>query len=107
MTGDGLEISSQRTGTIVRIVAVGEIDLATASRLRDHTRFHLADHAEIVVLDLTQVTFLDSSGLYALLQTAQADPHRLRILPGAACLRLFDIAGVRDELPLLDAEPLS
>jgi anti-anti-sigma factor len=98
---DLLQITSKRTGTTVRVIATGEIDLATVSMLRRHTSFYLADHAEIVVLDLSAVSFIDS-GLHALLQAAQDQGDRLRIIPSPACLRLFDIAGVRDRLPLID-----
>jgi anti-anti-sigma factor len=99
---DLLQITSKRTGTTVRVIATGEIDLATVSMLRRHTSFYLADHAEIVVLDLSAVSFIDSSGLHALLQATEDDGDRLRIIPSPACLRLFDIAGVRDRLPLID-----
>jgi len=101
---DLLHITSRRTGMTVRVIATGEIDLATVSMLRRHTSFYLADHAEIVVLDLSAVSFIDSSGLHALLQAAQDHGDRLRIIPSPACLRLFDIAGVRDLLPLIDAD---
>jgi anti-anti-sigma factor len=99
---DQLELTSKRTGTTVRVIASGEIDLATVSMLRRHTSFHLADSAEIVVLDLSAVSFIDSSGLHALLEAAQSHGDRLRIVPSPACLRLFEIAGIRDHLPLID-----
>ena len=102
MISDGLQINGRRTGTTVRITASGEIDIATAPRLREYASRHLADDAEIVVLDLTDITFIDSSGLHALLQAAAHEGNRLRIMPSPACLRLIDIASVRDRLPLID-----
>jgi anti-sigma B factor antagonist len=101
---DLLQITSKRTGTTVRVIAAGEIDLATVSMLRRYTGFYLADHAEIVVLDLSAVSFIDSSGLHALLQAAEHHGDRLRIIPSRACLRLLDIAGLRDLLPLIDGD---
>jgi anti-sigma B factor antagonist len=105
MSADGLSISSERTGTTVRITASGEIDLLTAPQLRKHTTHHFGDHAEIVVLDLTGVTFIDSTGLHVLLQAADDGDGRLRIVPGAACLHLVDVVGVRGLLPLIDSDP--
>lgn len=101
--GGSLAITTQRTGTTVRIMVGGDLDLATAPDLRECLRGQLADHAEIVVLDLADVSFIDSSGLRVLLEAVSGDGGRLRIVPSATCLRLFDIAGVRDRLPLIDA----
>jgi anti-anti-sigma factor len=97
-----LELTVQRTGTTVRIIASGELDLATVSQLREHTSRQLGDSAEIVVLDLTAISFIDSSGLHALIEAAAQAPGRLRILPSPECQRLFDITGVGDRLPLID-----
>lgn len=33
---------------------------------------------------------------------ARRGPNRLRIVPSMACLRLFDLEGVRHLLPLID-----
>jgi anti-anti-sigma factor len=101
MVHDGFAISSQCTGTTVRITVAGELDIATATHLREHTSRPLAEPTELVVLDLTDVSFIDSSGLHALLDAAAQGDSRLRIVPSPVCLRLFDIAGVRDRLPLI------
>jgi len=101
MLHDDFAISSQYTGTTVRIIVSGELDIATATHLREHTSRQLAEPAELVVLDLTDVSFIDSSGLHALLDAAAQDDSRLRIVPSPICLRLLDITGVRDQLPLI------
>lgn len=101
MLDDGFAISSQCTGTTIRLTVSGELDIATARHLREHTSRQLAGPTEIVVLDLTDVSFIDSTGLHALLDAAAQDDGRLRIVPSPVCLRLFDIAGVRDRLPLI------
>ena len=102
---DYLTITSERTGTTARITAAGELDIATAPSLRQHMVPLFADHAEIVVLDLTAISFIDSAGLHALLDIADQDGDRLRIVPCPTCLRLFEIAGVLDRLPLIDSPP--
>ena len=101
----GFAMTSERTGTTVRIVVSGELDLATAPLLREQTDRQLADHAEFVVLDLADVAFIDSSGLRELLlAVAYQDGARVRIVPSPHCLRVFEMAGVRDLLPLIDTE---
>lgn len=101
MLDGGFAISSHSMGTTVRITVFGELDVATAPRLREYTSRQLAESAELVVLDLTDVSFIDSSGLQVLLRAAAHDDRRLRIVPSPVCLRLFDIAGVHDRLPLI------
>ena len=101
MLDDGFAIRSERTGTTARIVVSGELDIATATHLREHMSRQLAEPTELVVLDLTDVSFIDSTGLYALLDAAAQDATRLRVVPSPVCLRLFELAGVRDRLPLI------
>jgi anti-anti-sigma factor len=65
VTDTPFELRSSRIADAVVVAIVGEIDMATApevSRAIDATR----DDASRVVVDLTEVTFLDSSALNAL-----------------------------------------
>jgi anti-anti-sigma factor len=62
------------------------------------------EHAEAVVVDLTEVAFMDSTGLSALL-TFEADlgarRRRLAIAcPEGAARLVLDVAGVAERLPL-------
>lgn len=98
---DDLAVTTERTGTTVRIIASGELDLATVPKLREQTDLCLADHAEIIVLDLSDISFIDSTGIHAVLEAAQRGPDRVRIIPSAVCLRLFDIVGLTARLPLI------
>jgi anti-sigma B factor antagonist len=50
-------------GDAAVLVASGDIDLATAPRLRDRLQELLAGGAQRVVVDLAAVTFIDSIGL--------------------------------------------
>jgi anti-anti-sigma factor len=97
-----LRIAVERTGTTIRVAASGEVDISTVEHLREQLRLQLATDAEIVVADLSDVTFIDSSGLHALLDAASQESERLRIIPGAAALTLFMISGTAGRLPLVD-----
>ncbi len=86
-----------------RVVAEGEIDLDAAPELRAALGVAERGAAPAVVLDLSQVTFIDSSGIGVLVEAAQradADGHRLSIIAGPAVDRVIEIAGLRDRLPL-------
>jgi anti-sigma B factor antagonist len=54
-----------RTGDATLICVRGEIDIATCERLRDAIEPHLGPR-QSVILDLSGVEFMDSSGLHVL-----------------------------------------
>jgi anti-anti-sigma factor len=63
----------------------------------------LARDARALTVDLSGVTFVDSTGLRYLLtlaQHARRDAFDLELVPPAASvMRLFDLTGTRDVLP--------
>jgi anti-anti-sigma factor len=76
----------------------GELDLATAPDLEAV----LAAQAGLVVVDLRKLSFIDVRGWRVLLETearCRQDGMDLRFIPGEVVRRLFDAAGVPDELP--------
>lgn len=62
---------SSRSEDSLQIVSVAEarIDAAVAIEFKDAMRSETEDGADIVVLDLSQVEFIDSSGLGAIVAT--------------------------------------
>ena len=79
----------------------GEIDMATCARLRDAIEPHLGP-AQMIVLDLSGVEFMDSSCLGVLLQargTLTADGGSLVLRnPSEAARRLLTAAQAQDLL---------
>jgi anti-sigma B factor antagonist len=83
-------IARPRTGFAV-LAVVGEIDTLTAPPLEQALRELLADpEPETLVIDLTGVTFMASSGLAVLIRGAHraaARDLRLRLVPGSRAVR--------------------
>ncbi|AWI84146.1 anti-anti-sigma factor [Alloyangia pacifica] len=68
-------------GTEPQIIAVGEprIDAAVAIQFKDAMRAALSSEAGRVILDLSQVEFIDSSGLGAVVAVKKAMPPPQRL----------------------------
>jgi len=94
-----IEIESSARYTIVRVS--GDVDLASAPRLRQSLS-ELGSGVAVVVIDLSGVTFMDSSGLSVLLSMreqllAPDESTQLRlVISQSALTRLFDVTGLND-----------
>jgi anti-sigma B factor antagonist len=94
-----LTISTQRDGHTLTFTLSGELDLGSATELRDTVGRELATHdSNAIVLTLAQVTFLDSSGLGCLVSlhkdaTEQGKTFRLQSLPDGA-RRIIELGGL-------------
>ncbi|SNT16934.1 anti-anti-sigma factor [Streptosporangium subroseum] len=62
-----LQLASEYANGSVVITVAGELDLATRSDLCDYVHHILNIHADTVIIDLAGVTFIDASGLSALI----------------------------------------
>ena len=62
-----LALSTHQVDDLAIVTVGGEVDLDTASQLGDHALDAVRDVSPHVVLDLTGVTFMDSTGLKVLL----------------------------------------
>ena len=82
---------------VAHVAVVGELDLATASTLGDELDEVERDSVRDVMLDMRDVTFVDSTGLNVVLQAwtrAQQNGHRLVVVGASrSTRRLCHIAG--------------
>lgn len=85
----------------------GELDLAAASTFEDELTRALGSGAQIIVVDLKELDFIDSTGLSVLVrghQQAQESGVELGLInPGAQVERLLSLTGLADRLTLNDA----
>jgi anti-anti-sigma factor len=65
------DITVEQRGSAVHLRLRGELDISTATRLEDDLQRIEAERPELIVLDLKELSFMDSTGL-RLLITADA-----------------------------------
>ena len=90
----------------VRLRAQGELDLSTVPTL-EQALAALDAGTSAGLLDMTGVTFMDSSGLRLLIlanERAQATGRQLSIVPSSAVALVVDQVGLRSTLPLVDPQ---
>lgn len=98
-----LSIHDRRDGDFHVIALAGDIDIETARELRAHFVENVTDPATRVVVDLSDVEFMDSSGLGALVGGWQIvrDSGELRIAgANPAVERVFTITGMHEVFAL-------
>jgi anti-anti-sigma factor len=75
--------------TVVRII--GEVDLSNAWSVSQAMRDAISNQAHRVVIDLTEVGYLDSAGIRILFELARSladhDQRLIVVLPGGATIR--------------------
>jgi len=83
----------------------GDVDLATVGALRNELSGAL-DRASKVVLDLREVTFMDTQGLAAVIEAEQASTGTgtpfVVVRAPATVHRLFDMIGLTERLTVVD-----
>jgi anti-sigma B factor antagonist len=108
MTGFGLTIEELDQSTVV-IAVRGELDLAHAYTFDEELRTVEARHPASIVIDLRQLTFLDSCGLARLLaarRRARRHGHRLLLVRGSATIqRLFALTAVDEAFEMVAEVP--
>lgn len=100
MEAETLQIQVDRTTDTVTVVATGEVDLRTCGELEAGLDDALATGAGPVVLDLSGITFIDSTGLRVLIVAHQQGIDRARPVvmwrPAPNVSRLFAVTGLKD-----------
>jgi anti-sigma B factor antagonist len=97
-TSDALELEVTNRGPHVTIRIGGEIDLATSARLATTLDHYGNDGSSAVTLDLSRVTFFDSSGVRVLVDAVhgleQSDRTFALAQPSTAVRRVLEMSGV-------------
>jgi anti-sigma B factor antagonist len=109
MTQAPFEIVVDEHETYVHVRMEGEFDLAAVEAV-ETTLLPLEERFRVVVLDLRGVSFLDSTGMRAIVSAdarSRKNRFELKIVRGPeAVQKLLYLAGLDKILPLIDAEDL-
>ena len=110
MQGFGLIIDELEPGS-ARIALYGELDLAHAYTFDEELRGVEAAKPSRIVLDLRELTFLDSCGLARLLaahRRARRDGRRLLLVRGATAVqRLFAMSALEETFEMVSEPPVA
>lgn len=85
------------------LILKGELDLVCAPNLDGALQQLCTDRTEALTLDLSEITFMDSTGLRAILLAEElCEKHdcKLVLIPGSRQVqRLFEVTGLLERLP--------
>lgn len=99
-----------RTGDSVTVAPQGEIDWDTVLSLEPALEDAVAQGGlRRLVVDLTQVTFIDSSGINLLIQTVErcreGGIEPVLVKPELHVFHVFEVLGLQDVLPFAEQAP--
>jgi anti-anti-sigma factor len=101
----GFEYETRREGDIVRVVLTGEFDLSVVPDVEDELARIEADRPRVLAIDLSGISFMDSSGLRTLVSAdarARAARRRLVIVRGPPPVhRVFEITKLEGRLEIV------
>ena len=107
-----LDVRSEDRDGLVHVSLVGELDLSTVAKVQEELRRVEASAPTTLVMDLSKLTFLDSTGLRCIVtadERARDEGRRMVIVRGPdAVQRVFSITKLDDRLDMVDdADALS
>jgi anti-sigma B factor antagonist len=99
-----LEVRNQGRATVIAVS--GELDLASSPALQEELDRVAGSDSQLLIIDLRELDFMDSTGLSILIrahQAAEEAGHRLAIVNGSRQVRrLLSLTGVADRLTIVD-----
>jgi anti-anti-sigma factor len=97
---------AHRSDNMIRLALAGEFDLSNAAQLEDALKEVERDRPALLVLDLRELTFMDSTGLRVMVSAdarARDDARRLAVVQGPESVhRVFRITGLDDHLEIVE-----
>lgn len=101
-----LEMTTQRLEGQTRIALTGELDIASATEFEEGLTQVETDTPGILVLDLRQLAFIDSTGLRVVIaadERARSAGRRLVIVRGTAAVdRVLSVTQLDQRLDIVD-----
>lgn len=105
VNGDALQITATERGDTTTIGLAGEWDLAGQEATRAAFHRALADRSDRLVLDLSRLSFIDSTGIHMTIDLAVRTRRlgvQLTIVPGPRAVhRVFEVCELTERLPFV------
>jgi anti-anti-sigma factor len=102
-----LEVASEQQEGRAVVRLSGELDLSTVAQAEAEVRRMEQEEPSLIVLDLRELEFIDSSGLRLVLQTdarAKESGRRLSVVPGNEFVqRVFHVMSLDQRLEFIEA----
>jgi anti-sigma B factor antagonist len=102
MASEALRVVTDTRNGITRMGLSGELDMATVDVFTDALTNCESNGGRAIMLDLRDLTFMDSTGLHAFLQArtrSDGNGHRLLFVGASRAVRtVFEIAGMESVL---------
>jgi anti-anti-sigma factor len=101
-----LEVRTDDRNGLVHVALVGELDLSTVAKVQEELRRVEANSPPTLVMDLSKLTFLDSTGLRCIItadERAREEGRRVVIVRGPDPVqRVFAITRLEERLEMVD-----
>jgi anti-sigma B factor antagonist len=101
-----LDVENGEHDGVVRVGLRGELDLSTVPKVEEALRLAEAGSPPLLVIDLSKLGFLDSTGLRCVItaaERAKEQGRRLVVVRGPDPVqRVFSITGVDERIELVD-----
>ena len=101
-----LDVTTEDRGGLVHVGLVGELDLSTVAKVQEELRRVEEAAPTTVVIDLSKLTFLDSTGLRCIVtadERARDAGRRMVIVRGPDPVqRVFSITRLDERLEIVD-----
>ena len=101
-----LDVETEDRNGLVHVTLKGELDLSTVAKVQDELRRVEQDEPAVMVLDLSRLTFLDSTGLRCLVtadERGREAGRRVVIVRGPEPVqRVFTITRLEERLEMVD-----
>ena len=101
-----VELRTELQGDVPVLSVRGQVDLSAVTALCEGLDALTAQVSPVLVVDLADVTFLDSQGLGALVEAqwrVEAGSAELRVVLGPSLRRVFGLAGLLDRFSVCDS----
>jgi anti-anti-sigma factor len=99
-----VDVRAEREATVIAVS--GELDLASSPMLEERIDQAFASPSSLLIIDLREVEFMDSTGLSVLIrahQTAEDADRKLYLVKGPPQVqRLLSLTGVGERLSVLE-----